>query len=139
MIVSFRTDGREERSPPPEGFYTYVPEAFKAAAPMVEDSTEKRLAFLERIRAKEQAASLSPGVALSGDPLAAKTASSGSGSNMVRASMTPHGKDAGGGVWDYLFPDEPQRCISSNVGTRAETSKGKGGMGGIAGERGKGM
>jgi hypothetical protein len=129
VIVSFRTDDSEGRNPPPEGFYAYVPETFKVATPAVEDSTAKRLAFLDRIRAKEQAAGQSPRDAISGVPLVAKTASSSSNSIMMLAPIMPHGRDTGGGVWDFLFPEESQWGIAGgggNVGERGEEmGKGK--------------
>ena len=145
VIVSFRTDGQEEGNLLPDGFYTYVPEVFKVAAPAAESSTEKRLAFLERIRAKEQAASQSPGVAVSGDPLMVQMASSSSGNNVVRANskgsrmapIMPHGTGAGGVVCDYLVPDEPQRGITSTGGTVAVIDKCMGDIKGMAGGKEK--
>lgn len=141
VIVSFRTDGQEEGNPLPDGFYTYVLEVFKVAAPAAENSIEKRLAFLERIRAKEQVASQSPGVAVSGDLLMVQTANSSSGNNAMRASskdsrmapMMPHGTDVGGGICDYLVPDEPQRGITSTGGIVTVIDKCMGGIKGMAG------
>ena len=73
----------------PSGFYEYVPEVLPAA--VASDSTVaegKRSKLHERIKAKEQARRM-----------------------VYERGLSQH--DGGGGVWDFLFPEEPQVVVPS--------------------------
>ena len=59
VVVSMKASSRDEQSKPPDGFYVYVPANLRPVATAVveggQSSTERRLALLNRIRAKELA------------------------------------------------------------------------------------
>ena len=125
VIVSFKASGQEEQSEPPDGFYVYVPEVLKAAAPVAvadgPSSTERRTALRDRIRAKELATSQTRGDVIS-DVLSLQPpcsnrsgpTSSSSPDKVMAIEANSQAQAAGGdlvlggGVWNYLFPGEPQ-------------------------------
>ena len=69
VIVSLQGSSQMEQSKPPDGFYVYVPEDLEPVTPTVvayaPPSTERRLALLDRIRAKELANSQARGDVIS--------------------------------------------------------------------------
>lgn len=71
VFVSFRTNDQAEHSTLPDGFYHYVPENLRPCAPAevagAMSSTERRLALLDRIRAKELASKQARGIVISDD------------------------------------------------------------------------
>jgi hypothetical protein len=70
---------------PPDGFYQYVPTVFPVAtASNSIDADDRKRRLRERIKAKEQMRENEAGDAL---------------------------RDCGGGVWDFLFPDEPRTTV----------------------------
>lgn len=124
VVVSLEGSSQDEQRKPPDGFYVYVPADLKPeAAAVVEggpSSIERRLAFLDRIRAKELANSRTRGDVIS-DVLSVqhphdmtKRACDGTPADGYAdgVSSQTHGSIsgpvAGGGVWSYLFPDEDQ-------------------------------
>ena len=70
---------------PPDGFYRYVPTVLPvAAASSSTDADDRKKRLRERIKAKEQLRDNEAGDAA---------------------------RDGGGGVWDFLFPDEPRTTV----------------------------
>lgn len=142
VVVSLRASNMDVQSKPPDGFYTYVPADEKPVATVVVEgglsSTERRLAFLDRIRAKERANSHNQGKVLSEGPAEQPTCSNtghtsdnttgevtdGDGSST--AHKLTSGPVIGGGVWSYLFPGEDQSNGKPCTVVGVPTSSGSG-------------
>ena len=98
----------------PVGFYLYEPITPPPAT--ASDSTSGSARWMElraRIRAKELAAMTGAG---NGD---------GAGREFPQPVHPLAGSDVGGGVWDYLFPDEDQHPVSVKRTRGTGTCKGK--------------
>ena len=125
VVMLLKVNGNEAAHRPPDGFNVYVPADLTpvtTAAPAEGmSSTDRRKALRDRIRAKERTGGYTQGdvipdvapqrsassglmeTASIGDEVGFETSSGGSQSPDPRTDLV-----LGGGVWDYLFPDERQ-------------------------------
>ena len=104
---------------PPDGFYLYEPVVYPPATAVVsaegQSCSDRQAARLDRIRAKELANHMRHDVI--SDVVLPYTAGDGRDIDMMAGDAAVAGtrpspsQDAGGGVWEYLFPGEQQRGL----------------------------
>ena len=119
--LPIRVSTNEVEHKPPDGFYIYKPLARPPAIAVVpaegQSCSDRQAARLDRIRAKELATSLRH-VVISDDVPHCATDDDKDISLMPNDAVASGARvsppyDGGGGVWEYLFPDEQQRGLGA--------------------------
>lgn len=121
IVLPRRVSADEAEQKPPDGFYRCEPVVQPAATPIVYagglSCKDRQVALRDRVRAKELASITRRDVisdvvsqSMAGDGLDIATADN----NVITAGAhpcLPH--DAGGGVWEYLFPHEYHHGVAA--------------------------